>query len=274
MKFKHLFIAFNGAIVFFLALMFLIPFIAFGVDFALLFWRSSWPLAAALGLFLVGISLYYLFNRRLFYLLEREDWPALVRYLEGRVLQDGRFTPRLVRLLANSYLVLADAAAVMDLERKLAHAKPALVNANALLFGVARILGQDPVGAARLFSGCLEAGKGESPEWIRWYYGFALLLNRQFAQAGEQFSLLTREARDALITGMSAYFLGTTLGKVLPQEEGFAAAARDGKERVKKTLPSPVSWRKESEKMQTEVYAVVLLKYIGEAGDWLYGGAA
>ncbi|MDL2230060.1 hypothetical protein LJC14_07420, partial [Treponema sp. OttesenSCG-928-L16] len=79
-------------------------------------------------------------NRRLFYLLEREDWPALVQYLEGKVMRGGNYSPRLVKLLANTYLVLSDPRSVMALERKLAAAKPALLDRNALVFGAARIL--------------------------------------------------------------------------------------------------------------------------------------
>lgn len=271
MKFRFLFVLFNGITLFFIALVFLIPFIVFGTGFALIFWRSSWPLGAVLVLLLLGMNGYYFAGRRLFLLLEREDWPALVQYLEGRVFRDRRYSPNLVRLLANTYLVLSDSGAVMSLERKVAIARPALVDANALIFGVARILCKDNAGAARFFSRRLDSAKTESAEWVRWYYGFSLLLNRQFSTAGEQFSLLVHDSRDAVITGISAYFLDGTLRKVLPeQDENYRSAANDGRIRVRKALPSRGAWRKETKKLQTEVYAVVLLKYIEEAADWLY----
>ncbi|MDR1374492.1 MAG: hypothetical protein LBJ24_05935 [Treponema sp.] len=252
-----------------MALAFFVPFFVFGTGFALIFWRSSWPLGAVLVLLFLGINGYYFANRRLFLLLEREDWPALVQYLEGRVFQDRRYSPNLVRLLANTYLVLSDSGAVMSLERKMAVAKPALVNANALLFGVARILCKDNAGAVRFFSQRLDSAKTESAEWVRWYYGFSLLLNRQFSTAGEQFSLLVHDSRDAVITGISAYFLANTLPE---QGAGYRSAADNGGARVRKVLPSRGAWQKETEKLQTEVYAVVLLKYIGETADWLYQG--
>jgi hypothetical protein len=271
LKFRFLFILFNGIVLFFIALIFLVPFIVFGTGFALIFWRSAWPLGAVLVFLLLGINGYYFANKRLFLLLEREDWPALVQYLEGRVLRDRRYSPNLVRLLANTYLVLSDSASVMSLERKMAVAKPVLVDANALLFGVARILCKDNAGAARFFSQRLDSAKTESAEWVRWYYGFSLLLNRQFSAAGEQFSLLVHDSRDAVITGISAYFLDSTLRKALPEQgESCRSAANDGRVRVRKVLPSRGAWQKETGKLQTEVYAVVLLKYIGETADWLY----
>jgi hypothetical protein len=244
----------------------------FGAGFARDFWRTGWPLGAALVLVLLGINGYYCSNRRLFFLSEREDWPALVQYLEGRVLQEGRYSPYLVRLLANTYLILADSASVTALERKTALAKPRLVDANALIFGAARLLGRDVPGAVSFFARRLDSGKTESPQWIRWYYGFSLLLDRQFAAAGEQFMLLARESRDAVIAGMAAFFLAGSLARLLP-EQGvpFTAAAEEGRLRIKKALPSLESWRKETGKLRTEVYAVILVKYIDEAGAWLYG---
>jgi energy-coupling factor transporter transmembrane protein EcfT len=275
LKFRLLCLLFNGIILLFIALIFFIPFIVFGAGFALIFWRSSWPLGAVLVLILLGINGYYFANRRLFLLLEREDWPALVQYLEGRVFQDRRWSPNLVRLLANTYLVLSDSGAVMSLERRVAAARPVLVDANALLFGVARILCKDNAGAARFFSQRLDSSKTESAEWVRWYYGFSLLLDRQFAAAGEQFSLLVHDSRDAVITGISAYFLAGALRKALPeQDESYRFAADGGRARVRRALPSRGAWQKETGKLQTEVYAVVLLPYIGEAADWLYEGAA
>jgi uncharacterized integral membrane protein len=271
LKFRFLFTLFNGIMLFFMALIFIIPFIVFGTGFAFNFWRSSWPLGTVLVLLLAGTNGYYFTNKRLFLLLEREDWPALVQYLEGRVFHDRRYSQNLVRLLANTYLVLSDSASVMSLERRIAAARPALVDANVLLFGVARILCKDNAGAARFFSRRLDSAKTGSAGWVRWYYGFSLLLDRQFSTAGEQFSLLVHDSRDAVITGISAYFLDNTLRKALPEQgENYRSAARDGRVRVQKALPSRGAWQKETGKLQTEVYAVVLLKYLGETADWLY----
>jgi hypothetical protein len=48
-----------------------------GTEFALTFFRTGWPLALVLILILGGLDIFYFTNRRLFFLLEREDWPAL-----------------------------------------------------------------------------------------------------------------------------------------------------------------------------------------------------
>jgi hypothetical protein len=155
-------------------------------------------------------------------------------------------------------------------------AKPALVEANALIFGTARILGKDIPGAVRFFEARSASAQGgsaraESAEWLRWYYGFALLLDRQFSPATDQFLLLANESSDAVLTGLSAYFLDDTLAKCLPDRSAeCVTAAAAGKKRVKKAFPGISGWNKEVSKIRTEIYAAILSKYFNEAAAWLY----
>ncbi|MDR1278713.1 MAG: hypothetical protein LBK02_08175 [Treponema sp.] len=273
MKFKSIFIIFNIVIVFFLLATGLLPFFIFGADFSGDFWASAWPLLLVFVFTLAGLNIFYFSKRRLYRLLEREDWPALQDYLEQRVLSQGNYSPQLVQLLANTYLVMSDSASVTSLENKTALAKPALVEANALVFGAARILGGDTAGAADFFSLRLEKGKAKDLQWVRWYYGFSLLLNRQFEKAAAEFKALTAESTDAMITGLSSYFLADTLRKYTENRNECQAKAREGRERVQQTLKTIEDWNREAAKIETEVHAVILKKYIGQAGAWLFGGA-
>ncbi|MDR1949060.1 MAG: hypothetical protein LBQ38_06695 [Spirochaetaceae bacterium] len=242
-----------------------------GSDFAVTFWSAGWPLVLLLALLLIALNIFYFDNRRLFLLLEREDWPALVRYLEYKVIKRGRYSSRLVRLLANTYLVLSDSAAVISLENKVAIAKPALVEENALIFGAARVLGKDYGGAADFFALRSRGEKGSDRDWRRWYQGFALLLDQRFPPAADLYSALVRESSDAVVTGLAAFFLEDTLSKALP-DRGFALAeaAGDGRKRVLAVLRTPAAWAREVSKIQGEVYAAIVSKYIGKAGAWLY----
>jgi hypothetical protein len=279
LKFKFIFILSNIIILVFLILLCVTPVLMIGSDSALNFWRVSWPLVLVLVAFLIGLEYFFFSNYRLFLLLEREDWPALAQYLEMRVIRKGHYSPHLVRLLANTYLVLSDSAAVISLENKTALVKPALIEANALVFGAARILGKDISGAVNFFSARLNPGTGkirrEHAQWLRWYYGFALLLDRQFSPAADQFLLLAKEADDALVAGLSAFFLNDSLKKFLPERSlELKAAALDGQERVKKSLRTLEDWNKETAKIETEVHAAILFKNLGSAAGWIYGGSA
>ncbi|MDR0623328.1 MAG: hypothetical protein LBG10_02755 [Treponema sp.] len=250
------------------------PFLIMEPDLVPLFWASGWPLVLVLVLALCALNVFYFSKRRLYYLLEREDWPALQDYLEQQVISRRHYTPRMVQLLANTYLVMSDSAGVMALENKTAVAKPALIESNALVFGAARILGGDTAGAANFFSLRLKNGKTKDPQWIRWYYGFSLLLNRQFEQAAVEFKALATESSDALITGLSSYFLWDTLRKYTENGKECRDKAREGRNRVQQVVKTADEWNREAGKIETEVYAAVIKQYIAKAGIWLFGRSA
>ncbi len=276
MKFKFVFIILNTVIVFFLTFILVTPFLVLGQDIANTFLKSSWPLLGVLMIVLILLNVFYFANRRLFFLLECEDWPALVYYLEQKVLKESNYSFRLVTLLANTYLVLSDSASVIALEKKVAAVKPALLESRCLIFGVARILSKDYSGATRFFEKYLKDTGGrplkiESPEWVRWYYGFSRLLDEQYVPAADEFTVLLKECRDPLIIGLSAFFLNKTLAKVLPdRKDALIQYAEDGKRRVKKYFPSQSAWKKDAAKMQNEIYAAVIIKYINNAESWIY----
>jgi hypothetical protein len=177
LKFQSVFIAFNILLVIFLAVIILSPIlfmrnlelqtISQNSDIIAFFLRSNWILMITLAMILAGFDVFYIINRKLYALLEKEDWPALVNYLEDRILRQGKYSSRLVRLLANTYLVLSDSPAVMSLENKAAMAKPSLVDDNVLIFGTARILGRDAAGAARFFEARLKSVKPPLCLWVK-----------------------------------------------------------------------------------------------------------
>ena len=271
MKFKSIFILLNITLFLFLVILVFLPLLVMDSFFINPFWQSNWPFVLLLVFLLCAFNTFYFTNRELFLLLEKEDWPALVRYLEDRVIQRGKYSPRLVRLLANSYLVLSDSAAVMSLENKTAVIKPALVDANVLVFGTARILGKDISGAVRFFELRKNKIRGEQQEWVRWYHGFALLLDRQFEKAAGEFSILARVSKDGIIAGLSSYFLNGTISRALPEKEPeLRDVSSHGSERVLKALPQLKDWERESSRLATEIHAAVLTKYMKETGHWLY----
>ena len=249
----------------------LLPVFILGSSFSVSFWHANRPIIAVWALLLIAFNVYYFTNRRLFILLEKEDWPALVRYLEEKVIQKGRYSPRLVRLLANSSLVLSDSASVMSLENKTAIAKPSLVDANVLVFGTARILGGDISGAVRFFETRKEKAKPELKTWVNWYWGFASLLNSQFEVAAGEFSILARYSDDGVIAALSSFFLSQVLSRFLPDKDtDFLEISSLGRERVLKALPKVENWRKEVSRLSTEIHAAAIAKYLEETGKWLY----
>jgi hypothetical protein len=250
-------------------MMFVLPLLILERDFFPGFWRSTWFLIPMILAVLTVIDLYFLSNYRVYTLLEKEDWPALIQELERKVLQTGYYSPRLVSLLINTYLVLSDTVSVTELEKRLFIAKRKLVNRNALSFGVARILQKDYQGAVEFFAPRISGKK--SNDWLRWYYGFSLLLSRRFEEAADALVVSILESREAVLTGLSAYFLEENLAAFLPRRRAeLKEAAEKGKERVKKSLRKREDWNREIKRMETEVYAAVLQSYLGKTAEYLY----
>jgi len=274
LKFKSVIIFFNILMLLFLVVIYAMPLAILGKDLSLQFWRSGWFLAPLIIIALIFIDIYFVINYRVYTLLEKEDWPALIQELEEKVLQKNRYSRRLVKLLISSYLVLSDVQSVTRLEKKLAISKKSLLDENALSFCAARVLSRDYQGAVEFLeprcSGEAKVKGGES-EWMRWYYGFAQLLSRRFDSAADTFLLLARYGSESLPAGLSSYFLSENLPAFLPLRSGnLKEEAGIAKERVKKSLRSRNDWDRELKRMDTEVYAAVLQTYTGKAGDYLY----
>lgn len=270
MKFKSIFILFNLVIIISFCFVFAMPFFALGTEFALTFWKSSWPLGLLLLVILASFDTFFMFNFKLFNLLEREDWPALVQYLEERVIKRGHYSQRLVKLLIHSYLVMSDAQSVITLEEKLKKAKPGLVSSNALLFGISHILKGDHSGAVALF---LEKEKqgGLKNEWERWYLCFALLLQQNFSDAADRLIELARETKDPLVCAVSALFLTDTIQKAIPEKSDLAKEASDrAVERIRKGLPDRQAWNRELGKAQGEIHIIILGKSLEDSAKLIY----
>ena len=279
MKFKFIFFLVNMISFFILAVLLFLPSFIPNIPNTSMPGSSSpgillqitLSLMVALFLLLSAFNAFYFINWRLFFLLEKEDWPALVRYLEDEVIKKSKYRPYLVRLLINSYLVLSDSGAVMSLENKAALIKPALLDANALLFGAARILSKDISGAARFFALRKKTAKGARRDWVCWYYGFALVLGREYEEAGKEFSPLARVSKNSVIAGLSSYFLAETLAQELREKKAeYQKTAAVGRERVLKALPLLDDWNRELSRLSAEIHAAAISKYMAKAGKWLY----
>jgi len=271
LKFKLIFIISNLALLLFLASLAFIPYYMLGSYVSVSFWKMNLPLVLVwVALFFV-LNIFYFTNKKLFLLLEKEDWPALICYLEEQIISKGRYSSRLVRLLAHSYLVLSDSASVVNLENKTAINKPALVDTYVLVFGTARILGNDISGAVHFFKTRKETAKAALKDWVSWYYGFSLLLNRQIEDAIKEFSNLASFSTDGVVTALSSYFLQKNVHALLPQfRQGVREISEAGKKRALDVMPKMKAWRRAIHGLSAEIHAAAISRYLGDTGIWLY----
>jgi hypothetical protein len=269
MKVKTVFLLFNGVIIFFLLILGIAPRIMERESMG----RFGPFLLVFLILVLLFLNIYYFFNGKILSLLERDDWPALIQYLEGKVLRKGQYNPRFVQLLAQSYLILSDTASVVNLENKTKLANPALIETYALIFGTARIIEKDITGAENFFHTRLQAVKPNKKDmpWMRFYYGFTLLLNWRFQEAAEEFIALIKFSNNTVLIGLSAWFLYDILSKALPDRRtDITAIFTAGQASVKAAIYDNQEWDSKVSKMQKEVHIAFLTQYLKETGKWIF----
>lgn len=270
MKFKYLIIAFSIIILIIILIIAFLPQMLAGPEFAANFRLLTLPLLLFMIALLAVVGIFFIVNYRLLSLLEREDWPALAYYLEQQIYVKGRYSGRKVRLLASSYLVISDYMSVLKLESKTMLARPSLVEKNVLLFGTARVLSGKYQEAAAFFRSNIDKCRTSDRQWIQWYYGFSLLLSGNFNLAQPEYKNLAANSDDALVTGLSSYFLENSIARKVLNHEECAAAAKNGRERIKKALHSHDHWKKEVDKRATDIYIAIIRKYINEAGLWVF----
>jgi len=221
-------------------------------------------------LLLVSMGIFFLFNYRLLSLLEREDWPALAYYLENKIFIKKRYSSRNVRLLASSYLVISDFHSILKLENKAQLIKPSVIGKSVLIFGAARILIGNHKEAAAFFKTHMEKIKRKDKQWTHWFYGFSNLLAGNFEATEPEFSSLAVSSNDALISGLSAYFLHSSLEKNSLKPEECRDTAEYGRKRVVKALKNADNWDREIKKTGTDIHIAIIRKYIDEAGKWIF----
>jgi hypothetical protein len=221
-------------------------------------------------LLLAGIGMYFIINYRLLSLLEREDWPALAYYLEQKIIVKNHYNVRNVRLLASSYLVISDYSSIQKLENKALLVKPSVIDKNVLIFGAARVLSGNHKDAVAFFRTRLDKCPEKDRQWMRWFLGFSYLLSGAFTQAEPELSSLAVSCDDAVITGLSAYFLDNSLAKNSLKPDECRAAAENGRSRIVKVIKNAAKWKKEVDKTGAEIHTAIIRKYIDEAGNWLF----
>jgi hypothetical protein len=271
MKFRTIFILFNVVILASFLFIFLLPLFLLGPGASLTFWKGNWYLAVLFLALIAGLNSFFFVNRKTFLLVEREDWGELSAHLVGLMFPKGRFRGSRVRLLVNAYLLQSDIAGIESLEAELAAKRPDILRKNALLFGVTRLLRNKTADAESFFASYLDAKDVESRDWLRFDYGFSLVLQKKYA-AALPFLEEGSSARDSVLCLLAAYLLGSVGAAEASSEADKAAIlakAEAARLRLRKRYSS-AKWSREVERAKSEVHIVILSKLIDDAGRWLY----
>jgi tetratricopeptide (TPR) repeat protein len=265
LKFKTLYILFNAVIVAAFLIIFLLPLALLGVDYFRLFAQKNWIAGALFLATLIIINGYFALNWKLFRLLEREDWPALIRHLEDTIYRRGRLAKSSCRLLLNAYLITGKTEPIAALEARVRRDRPGLLPALALPFGLPYLLRGDPQAAADYF-GPLAAQEGVADRgWLRWNYAFSLMQLKRQEEAGEELQKLLRSAPATELRLLSLYMLAASTSPELRDEAEKGRAELAGQF-------TPEQWRRRLEGGGGNPQVTLLAPILREAREWLAKG--
>lgn len=265
MKFKAVFILFNAVVVLSFLFIFLMPLIFLGWQYTQVFWAENWYLGAIFLAILAVLNGYFAANWRLFGFLEREDWPGLAGYLEGRIFDQGTLRAQEVRLLINSYIALNRPMDVQKVEAVLREKKPALADRFALPLGVPHLLSNDGEEIAGYFDRARERAPRRDREWASWAYAFGLMLSQKTADAKPVLRSTAEEARDPLLELMALYLLDA-----FREGDSQIASFLDTRLEAFRNRHSRQKITRLLERGRGELHILVVSKLIDSALDWCF----
>lgn len=266
MKFRVLFVLFNVIVVAACALIVLMPTVVMGWEYARLFWRSNWPVGIVFLAVLGGLNTYFALNWRLFTLLEREDWPALIEHLEDQIIARNRVREQQLRVLINAYVVAARPERVTQLEHRLREVQPKWVARLPLDFGIPYLLKNDAAEMERYFGEMKERARCPEPVWVRWNYAFALMLQQRHEEARTVLLAVADESKNPVQKLLTAYLLDT----ISTHDETARAVVHRLRSELRSRFPGE-KWERELERHRSSLQVLVLSKLISDASGWAFG---
>lgn len=266
MKFKSIFIFFNIVLVFSFSFIFLMPLLAVGSGFALDFWKQNWYMGVVFLLVLGGLDLFFLFQWKLFSLLEKEDWENLRVFLEGEIFTKGRASSQNIRFFINACLLTSRAGDIHRLRHHLEAARPLQARRWALGLGLPLILeGKgDPI--VQYFGQVKDLKEVKDRDWVRWSFAFGLLLGQAYSRLKDELWPLTSLKTLPALRLLSYYLLNNirsgdpSIGPRLDSEiPGF------------RSLMTRAEWERHLDKARDRHLLLVFLnRMVQEALDWLF----
>ena len=264
MKFKVIFILFNVVILISFLVIYFMPLIMLGWDYTRVFWSKNWGLPVLFVGIIGLLNGYFIMNWKLFGLLEREDWPELIAYLEGKTYSKKFILPQQIRILINAYLVRSDLDAIGKLEGFLQKEREHLIPRFALAFGIPYLLRNNGAEMRDYFSRFLEI-KSRDRYWIRWNYAFALILQGEREKAREVLMGITDQKKEPVLSLLTLYLMDS----LKSEDEVTRNAVASGIDEIAKRF-TPTTWAREVEKSKNNIQVVILSKLVEEATDWVF----
>jgi hypothetical protein len=257
-KFRIVFLLFNVVVVVSFLVIYLMPLAILGGEYTRQFWSDNRALPLLFAAILVALNTYFVFNWKLFTLLETEEWDGLIDHLEHRIYRRRLILAHYCRILINAYLVRSRLESIERLEHELEAKRPGLIDQLAMPLGVRYLLSGDPAAMATYF-GRFAGRKFRDRGWVELCRGFAGLLSGDRESTRSVLTALLQRERNPVLLALALYLLET----VAPGEHA------DEARRLRERMDSE-AFAEEVERQRNQVQVVILDKLLRDAREWLY----
>ncbi len=165
MKFKSIFWLFNIVVLVSLILFSFLTFFLFGEDYAFVYWSNFWLVAVVFIVVVGGLDFFFIYNWRLFSLMEDEEWSALLAWLEELIYTRNRLNRFYANLLINTALSVGNYEAVQRLEAQVRHRKPHLMHILGVSLGIPLLNAGKPEAIVDFYGPLAEDSKVQNRNW-------------------------------------------------------------------------------------------------------------
>ncbi len=270
MKFRVVVVLFNAVVALSVLILLLLPLIVIGPSFAREFWTDNWYLVLILGLVLIGLNGYFLWNRKVLNLMEAEDWSGLASYLEDQ-LEKRRLGRTRIRLLMNAYLLTRNPGRLRELADRLASEQPAIFRQNAAQLAVGWLADSgegklaDPEATLAYTDRALQTKGVQQADWLRWDRAITLAQLSRDLEAGDEARRAGEQTSDPLLQGLSAYLAS----QIAPEKSASWAWAEQARSDTAAMI-SPEQWDKRVQRSRDNLQVVILQRMINDAKEWVH----
>ncbi len=265
MKFKLIFLLFNGIVLLSFVFVFMIPVFFLGWEHSRLFWAANWPLAVLFLVIMAGLNSYFAVNWKLFTFLEAENWRGLIAYLEDRVYSQQNYRKQHVQILINSYILVSEPDRIRELEDHLRDKRPQYVPAFALQLGIPHLLQNDPIDLEAFYGNLRSDDRCRDRAWIDWSYAFALLLQKRQEDAKSVLLALPGKTKEPVLRALTYYLLDL----FSTQDREVKNSVLEGKNELRNRY-TRAQFQKEIEKSRSNLQVVVLANLVNDAAEWVF----
>lgn len=165
-KFKTLLLLFNAVVISILVMFIFGTLLLAEKNYTAFYWL--WILTALFFIVIGFLNVFFIRRRQLFCLMEDEDWPAVLGWLDKRY-ADKPISKNLANLYINTAMLITDLSAVKEFETRIRQRQPDLLRYLGVALGIPAVLEGSSRAIFEYFAPFADNKRTYGRDWARWF---------------------------------------------------------------------------------------------------------